>query len=124
MAPTSVAGVVTVGSNVTAALSVMRLTAASRTPGCFDSARCTVAWHAAHVIPPTGMVTRRVGGFSRVADMTPPGSLGRDRGLVPGVAQRLENIVERPPRRVETKLGGSNAHVVDLEPLERAQRLR
>src|SRR5688572_7739022 len=126
MAPTSVAGVVTAGSNVTAALSVMRLTAASSTPGSFDSARCTVAWHAAHVIPPTGMVRRNAlgGDFTSVADMNRSGSLSGDRGLVPGVAQRFEDVIERAARRIEANLRRSDTHGVDLEPLELAQRLR
>src|SRR6266513_3031595 len=42
------------GSYRTAALLVTRLTAASMTPGSAASARWTLDWHAAHVIPLTG----------------------------------------------------------------------
>ena len=45
----------TPGSKRTVAVFVMRLTVASSTPGVFSSTRCTRAWHAAHVIPVTGM---------------------------------------------------------------------
>ena len=44
----------------------MRFTAASDTPGCFAKLRWTRAWHAAHVIPLTGMrmCSRRVDAIS------------------------------------------------------------
>ena len=44
---------------VTVASCVIRLTAAFATPGVAVSARCTLAWHAAHVMPSTGRVILR-----------------------------------------------------------------
>src|SRR4029453_9437480 len=42
----------------------MRFTAALVTPGAFESARCTVAWHAAQVMPSTGRVILRACGLA------------------------------------------------------------
>src|ERR671913_2395995 len=52
------------------ALFIIRLTAASATPSCFWSVRCTRDWHAAQVIPETG--TRSV---SRSTPPLAPSSL-------------------------------------------------
>ncbi len=54
-------------SNTTVALFSIRLTLASETPGTFDNVRCTLAWHAAHVMPSTGSVMRDARGASVVA---------------------------------------------------------
>src|SRR4051812_29060497 len=48
------AGVTWSASYFTAAVPVIRLTTASRTPCSCLRARCTRDWHAAHVIPLTG----------------------------------------------------------------------
>ena len=42
---------------MTVALCIIRLTDASLTPGSAWSVRCTKDWHAAQVIPETGIVT-------------------------------------------------------------------
>ena len=46
------------GSNVTVALCSIRLTLASCTPAWLASVRWINDWHAAQVIPVTGIVTR------------------------------------------------------------------
>src|SRR5687767_7965753 len=126
MAPTSTAGAVTAGSNVTAALSVMRLTDASSTPGSFESARCTLAWQAAHVIPPTGMVTRTVGAGARstVATMASLACLQANAGLVPRVTDRLEDLVHGAQLRIVAKLGRADTHGLDLQAVDLAERFR
>jgi hypothetical protein len=48
----------TPGSNVTVALFSIRFTLASCTPACVANVFCINDWHAAHVIPVTGIVTR------------------------------------------------------------------
>src|SRR5271154_1103350 len=58
MLSTSAAVVLALGSNVIVALCSIRLTDASCTPLCPASIFCTNDWHAAHVIPVTGIVTR------------------------------------------------------------------
>jgi hypothetical protein len=49
------------GSKITLASPVIKFTAASTTPGLRVSARWTLAWHAAQVMPPTSSVAVSVG---------------------------------------------------------------
>jgi hypothetical protein len=54
----------------------IKLTEASRTPGVRVSARCTLAWHAAQVMPPTGISS------VSTAAVVPPAVAGSGRGAV------------------------------------------
>src|SRR5687768_15794764 len=86
----------------------MRLTAASATPGCFCSVRCTRDWHAAQVIPLTGMrivsvpsplVARvsRTPGFALVLMVGP--SVLRDDGAAEHAHAAHELVAARLRRR-------------------------
>ena len=66
-ASTSACTEVTRGSKSTVASCIIRLTAARVTPGAFDKARCTFAWHAAQVMPSTGKVIFSDAGADAVA---------------------------------------------------------
>src|ERR1700693_3671409 len=63
------------GSNVIVALFSIRLTVASCTPVCSASVRWMKDWHAAQVIPLTGMVTRSAGTKGRPALSTAASSV-------------------------------------------------
>src|SRR5690349_11505612 len=114
----------------------MRLTLASSTPGCRASVRWTRAWHAAQVIPDTGMSMRSevsaslaALGATRVAmsislsqSSAPRSALGLSG--IPGVLDGQDDLLGRYFSRLVADLRRADAHVVDADAGKLAERFR
>ena len=108
------------------AVLVIRLTAASSTPGVRSSTRCTRAWQAAHVIPETGMFSFADAGRSGRTAIPPVSSSATLRGLgrlVPGVGNRVHKVADGGLAFVVRDRGRSDADGLDFHARYLAKRL-